>query len=798
MTKNNIKEKKLLVLLDAHAIIHRAYHALPDFSTSKGQPTGALYGIVAMLLKIIKDLKPDYIAACYDLPDPTFRHVAYEKYKAGRPKADEALVAQIIRSKDIFIAFGVPMYEYPGFEADDILGTIVEQLSSSSGKDIDIIIASGDMDTMQLIDDERVRVYTLKKGINDTILYDERGVIERFGFPPKLLPDFKGLRGDQSDNIIGITGIGEKTAAILVKEFGAIENIYKTLKRDGKKILDSGVSERIVNLLREGEEEALFSKTLALIRRDAPIKFAVPKGTWVKEASIEKIEALLKELEFKSLAVRVREMLGVGRVEGKIDATLGKLEKIDEAELEKAKIALWLVDSEKTNPELEDVLDFTKKDKLSGAIKVLEDEIKSRGLARVYKEIELPIIPIIKRAEERGILVDTKYFKKLSGDYHGRINELEKKIWKHAGVKFNINSPKQMSEVIFDKMKLVNTAVRIKKTEGGAKSTRISELEKLRDTHPIISEIVDYRELQKLLSTYIDAIPPLLDGNNRLHTHFIQTGAATGRFASTNPNLQNIPIRSELGKNIRGGFLASPGHTLLSFDYSQIELRVAAILSGDKFLTQIFKEGKDAHGAVASRVFKVPESEVTPEMRRRAKVINFGIVYGMGVTALKENLGGTRAEAQEFYDKYLEEFSELADYLENVKFFAKKNGYTETLFGRRRYFPGVRSSISFIKAMAERMAINAPLQGTAADIIKIAIKLAEDDLAKNKLLSKTHLLLQIHDELIYEAEDGAIGLAEKVIKESMESVFKRSYLNKAPDVPIVVNFSSGKNWGELV
>ncbi|MEK7593910.1 MAG: DNA polymerase [Patescibacteria group bacterium] len=806
------KKKKLLVLLDAHAIIHRAYHALPDFSTSKGQPTGALYGIVAMLLKIIKDLKPDYIAATYDLPGPTFRHVAYEKYKAGRPKADEALVAQIIRSKDIFTAFGIPMYEHPGFEADDILGTIVEQLSAkggsaSGGKDIDIIIASGDMDTMQLVDDARVRVYTLKKGINDTILYDEKGVIERFGFPPKLLPDFKGLRGDPSDNIIGISGIGEKTATTLVKEFGTIENLYGVLRRDRKKIIAVGMTERIVNLLSEGEEEALFSKTLALIRRDAPILFAIPKETWIKDASVEKIESLLRELEFKSLAARVRVLFGMVVDDKKSDnekndAMAEKVEEIDQTKLTNAGIALWLVDSEKTNPDIEDILEFTKKDNqkktLGQSLEILKEELVARGLYRVYEEIELPIVPIIKKAEERGILVDAMYFKKLAGVYRGKLKEFEKKIWEYAGEEFNINSPKQMGVILFDKLRLMaNIGTRMKKTEGGARSTRISELEKLKDSHPIISEIVNYRELQKLLSTYIDAIPPLLDDNSRLHTHFIQTGTTTGRFSSANPNLQNIPIRSELGRAVRNGFVASEGHLLLSFDYSQIELRVAAILSGDKYLTQIFKEGKDAHNAVAARVFKVPESEVTPEMRRRAKVINFGIVYGMGVTALKDNLGSTRAEAQKFYDDYLREFGELADYLENVKLFAKKNGYTETLFGRRRYFPGIRSSIPFVRAMAERMAINAPLQGTAADIIKIAIKLADDDLGKNKLNPKTHLLLQIHDELIYEAEVGVADFAEKVIKESMEAVFKRSYLNKVPSVPIIVNFSSGRNWGEV-
>ncbi|MEK7558637.1 MAG: DNA polymerase [Patescibacteria group bacterium] len=806
----NEKNKRTLVLLDAHAIIHRAYHALPEFISSKGEPTGALYGIVSMLLKIIKDLSPDYIVAAYDLPGPTFRHVAYEGYKASRPKADPALVAQIIRSKDIFKAMNIPIYEAPGFEADDVIGTVVEQLKKE--KEISVIIASGDMDTLQLVDNEKVRVYTLKKGINDTIIYDEKAVVARFGFSPKQIPDYKGLRGDPSDNIVGISGIGEKTATILIKEFGTIEALYKTLKKDEKKIKDAGVSPRIVELLKEGEEEALFSKTLAEIRLDAPIKFLIPKNFWKESVDIERGEALLREFEFKSLNERMRAIFGlvpkekmsVDKEEGKVyqhSHILQNVRMLDEAgeeALTRAQISLWLIDSEKTNPTLEDIFSHTQGKDINKAIRTLEEEIKNKKLDRVLNNIELPLVAIIKKAELRGVLVDASHFKKLSVEYHKKLSALEKKIWAAAGEEFNINSPKQMGVILFDKMRLsAGSGTRMKKTEGGARSTRISELEKIKGAHPIIEEILRHRELQKLLSNYIDAIPPLLDEKNRLHSHFIQTGTTTGRFASANPNLQNIPIKSELGRAVRDGFLAEKGYKLLSFDYSQIELRVAAMLSGDPYLTKVFKEGKDVHASVASRVFHVEEDEVTPEMRRKAKVINFGIVYGMGVSALKETLGGTRAEAQDFYDSYMREFKRIAEYMEEVKMFARKNGYTETLFGRRRQFPGIKSSIPYIRAMAERMATNAPLQGTAADIIKIAIKLADDDLKKEGLHSKVHLLLQIHDELVYEVEDGVVERAEKLIKSAMEGVLGRSFLKNKSPVPLVVNASSGGNWGEV-
>ena len=779
--KNN---QKTLVLLDAHAILHRAYHALPDFSSSKGEPTGALYGVCAMLIKIIEELKPDYVVACYDLPHPTFRHEAYEDYKLGRAKAQDDLISQIKRSRDIFEAFNVSIYDAIGFEADDVLGTIVEKVKTN--KNLQTIIASGDMDTLQLVDNEQVLVYTLKKGINDTILYNEKSVVERFGFVPDLLPDFKGLRGDPSDNIIGIKGIGEKTATILITQFGTIENIYKALKKDEESFLKAGVKKRAIELLKDGEEEALFSKTLTTIRRDAPIDFKIPENHWDKSIDVEKAEKLFEELEFRKMSSRLKKVLGEEEQSSLLDMV--EEEKINEEELRRAKIAFWLLNSDTTNPTLEDIFSFTHQKTFKEATPILLEELKKRNLTKAYYDIELPLIPIIKEAEEKGIIVDAPYFKKLSQKYHKELEILEKEIWKLSGEEFNINSPKQLGEILFDKMNLSTKG--LKKTAGGARSTRESELVKLRGEHKIIDTILSYRELQKLLSTYIDNIPHMADTSGRVHSKLHQTGTTTGRMSSTEPNMQNIPARGEMGKAIRKGFIAPKGFKFVALDYSQIEMRVLALLSGDKKLIDVFKNKEDVHTAVATHMFDVKEDDVTKEMRRKAKVVNFGIIYGMGVNALRVNLGGTRAEAQEFYDNYFRKFPTISDYFEKVKEKARTEGYTETLFGRRRYFGGMSSNIPYIRAGAERMAMNAPIQGTAADVIKIAMRKVDDRLKKEKHKDGAHLILQIHDELVYEIRDEKIDGAVKIIAEEMKEI---------PElfIPLEVSISTGENLGEM-
>ncbi len=799
--KSEKTSQKRLILLDSHAILHRAYHALPDFASKKGEPTGALYGLVAMLIKIIEDLKPDYLVACYDLPGPTYRHEVYKNYKIQRKKMDDELSTQIKRSRDIFKAFDVPIYDKAGFEADDMLGTIVEKMKDN--KNIQVVVASGDMDTLQLVKDKKVLVYTLKKGIQDTILYDEDAVKARFGFEPKLLKDYKGLRGDPSDNIIGIAGIGEKTATTLITTFGSIEDMYKELEKGKKgeeKFVKAGITPRIIELLKNNKEEAEFSKMLATIRLDAPIDFTLPEKEFSDSIEIEKILALFNELDFRTLGARLKSVLGIEagknseeeKGEEKKKKEIEIVEEVDPLELKKTSLALWLIDSNRTEPGLEEIYEYAGVRNFQKASEIIFMEMDTRNVRKVYEGIELPLIPIILKMEKIGVKIDVEFLRDLGKKYHIELAKLEKKIWEHAGQEFNVNSPRQLGEILFDKLAL--TAKGLKKTEGGARSTRESELEKLRDAHPIVPLLFEYRELQKLLSTYIDTIPPLTDENHRLHAHFIQSGSTTGRMASQNPGLQNIPIKTELGRAIRKAFIAEKDFVLAAFDYSQIELRIAALLSRDEKLMEIFTQGLDVHSAVASEVFEVPLEKVDKEMRRKAKVINFGILYGMGVNALKQNLGGDRAEAQLFYNEYFKKFSGLAKYLQEVKAEAQRKGYTETFFGRRRYFEGINSHMQFIRAMAERMAINAPIQGTSADIIKIAMKRIDDFLVKEGYEKDAHLTLQVHDELVYEIRESKKEKIIPEIKKIMESVID---LKDSLGIKFEANSAIGKNWGEL-
>jgi DNA polymerase-1 len=787
-------KRKTLVLLDAHAILHRAYHALPDFTSPTGEPTGALFGVVSMLLKIVEELKPDFIAACYDLPEPTYRHEVFEGYKAKRPEIDEALVAQINRSRDIFAAFGIRIFEHPGFEADDMLGTIVEQVKKE--KALRTIIASGDMDTLQLVDDDRVLVYTLRKGIKDTILYDEDAVVTRFGFGPELIPDFKGLRGDPSDNIPGIRGIGEKGASELIINFRDIESIYKTLKKGDGAFTKAGIKARTIELLKANEEEAVFSKMLATIRRDAPITFTLPEETWREKLDVDRILTLFGELGFRTLASRVKTLFGEGTYEERSEATEAGA-AIDPQELERTAIALWLLSSETTNPTLDDIIAYGRArgaPTFEAAREGIFAELKKSRLGRVYQDIELPLIEVLHTMEQYGVLIDVPYLQGLSTKMHGELANLEKRIHAHAGAPFNINSPKQLGDVLYDKLGL--TLKHQKRTATGQRSTRESELEKLVSAHPIVREVLRYREVQKLVSTYIDPIPTLVAKDGRLHTTFLQAGSATGRMASKDPGIQNIPIRTDEGRAIRRAFIAEKGWCLVSIDYSQIELRIAAFLSGDEKLIEIFKRGEDVHAGVASRVFHVAPDAVTLDMRRRAKVINFGILYGMGVNALRANLGEevSRAEAQEFLSAYFNTFTQLAEYLEETKAIARRQGYTETYFGRRRYFPGMSSSAPMIRAQAERMAINAPIQGTAADIIRIAMVRIHEHLTGGAQRERARMLIQVHDELVFEVREDAVAEVVPTLVSLMEGILT---LKETNGVPLLVEAKVGKNWEEM-
>jgi DNA polymerase-1 len=786
-------KKKRLVLLDAHAIIHRAYHALPDFTAPDGAPTGALYGLAAMLLRIIADLKPDYMVACYDLPKPTMRHEAYAEYKGKRAALEDALVTQLGTSRRVFEAFSIPIYEKEGFEADDIIGTLVRMTKKDKG--LEVIIASGDMDTMQLVEGERVRVYTLKKGLNDTIMYDEKAVEERYGFPPALVADYKGLRGDPSDNIVGVPGIGEKAGTELIKAFGTIENMYKALKKDEGAFEEKGIKPRIVALLKEHEEDALFSKMLATIRTDAPINFSLPSHEW-SAGSVDRIVKLFDELGFRSLRSRAKAVIG-GDAEGEStleeETTVAPSEDIDPERLQEAKVMLWLLSSDYTSSEVEDILAYTKAQAFGDAYLALEKKIAETGrLREVYEDIECPLIPVLRAMQECGVRIDRAILEDLRKKYRAELEALEKRIHEAAGEPFNINSPKQLGDILFDKLEL--KAKGQKKTAGGQRSTRESELEKIRELHPIVDDILEYREIGKLLGTYIESIPPLLDAEDRIHPEFIQTGAATGRMATQNPSVQNIPIRTERGRAIRDAFIARDGFSLVGLDYSQIELRLAAILSKDEKLCDIFKGGRDVHREVAAMVFGVEPEKVDHEMRRRAKIINFGILYGMGANALKIQLGSSVSEAHQFLDDYFATFTTLSEYLESTKGFARKHGYTETLFGRRRQFPEMKSPLPYVRAQGERMAVNAPIQGTQADVIKLAMVRIDAMLGEKDAKEDAHMILQVHDELVFEVREGRVAELAPEIERIMETVLTPEQTN---GVPIIATAKSGRHWGEL-
>ncbi len=794
MTKHGTKR---LVLLDVHAIIHRAFHAVPPLTSSTGIPTGALYGLLNMFLKMVQDIQPDYIIACYDLPQPTFRHESYDGYKKGRKQTEDTLKVQIEESRNIFEALQIPMYQIAGFEADDMLGTIVEQLKTE--KEISIVIVSGDMDTLQLVRSEEVVVYTMKKGVHETVVYNEQAVIDRFGFGPEYIPDYKGLRGDPSDNIVGVPGIGEKTATELITQFGTIEQLYETIHTNKQKLVDKKIKPRIIDLLIQHEADALFSKTLATIRNDAPIDFVLPEKIFSEIYTPEKIVRLTREYEFRTLTPKFEQLFNKKN-------SLEPTEEFDTHHKNsdpllplKTSIGLWMINSDMVKPTQEEIFQETETNNLESAYQVIIQKLQQQNLLQVFQTIEEPLVAIVQKMSDHGILLDVKFLENLSKDYHQQLQKKEKEIFTYTQKEFNINSPKQLSEILFGDLQLPPKG---KKNKTGSYSTRSEVLEELVDKHEVVQKIVDYRELQKLLSTYIDVLPTLVDSHNRLHAQFLQHGTTTGRFSSQNPNLQNIPIRSDLGREIRKAFIASPKTKLVSADYSQIELRVLAMLSGDPILEQVFRENKDIHTTVASRVFHIDESQVTSNHRRNAKVINFGIIYGMGITALQKNLNTSRKEAEVFYEAYFREFPSIKDYLDSIKKSAKETLQTKTLFGRIRNFPMFRSKLPFMIALAERTAINAPIQGTAADIIKLAMIDIDQVIHNEHWNTKIFPVLQIHDELVYEVPNELVDNFSQKLIETMEQVIVRhkdivvKELLRS-DIPLKVSLAVGDNFDKI-
>ena len=778
---------KKLILIDANALIHRSFHALPPLRNSAGLVTNAVYGFSSTLLKMLKDLEPDYIAAAYDLAGPTFRHDAFKDYKAHRAKAPDELYSQIPYTKKVLESFGIPSYEMKGFEADDIIATLTEKLGR--GKDLKIIIVTGDLDALQLIKNKKIVVYTMKKGLSDTMIYDENTVIERYGLKPDQLTDYKGLKGDPSDNIPGVPGIGDKTASELLKEYGTIEKLYGSLKSKDQKLKPNEIKESVKKKLLENEEQALFSKHLAMMVKNLDIDIDLKGADWKENFNRRTLENLFKELNFSSLIPRIPDLTPLSLSPKQLE--LPKSAKISEnlkEQIKKIQIAAWLLNSELKEPTLDEIYFIYKSKDIPELHKALRENLEGAGLIKVFEEIEIPLIPILSEMEKNGFKINQKAIKELDGFAKKELKKLERKIHKLAGINFNINSTRQLSEVLFGQLKIPG---RIRKTPKGKLSTRAGELEKLAEVHPIIPLILEYRELRKLKTTYIDPFPKSIDPkDNRLHTTFIQTGTVTGRLASKNPNLQNVPIKTELGQEFRKVFVAEKGYKLVSLDYSQLELRIAAHIAGDKIMIDAFKRGEDIHLRTAARVFGLRPDEVTTRMRREAKALNFGIIYGMGPQGFSRSAGITQTEAKKFIEKYLEEFTGIAEYMDRMRNEAHDKGTIKNLFGRQRKLSEIYSSIPELARQAERMAINFPVQSLAADLTKMAMIKIREYIHKKYEKDKVKILLQVHDEIVLEIKE---ELAEKIAKELkgiMENVYEL-------ETPLVAEAKVGDNWKDL-
>jgi len=914
------KTKAKLVIIDGNALIHRSFHALPaTLRTKKGVLVNAVYGFTSFLLKALNELHPEYVVLTLDKKEKTFRHEAYADYKAKRVKAPDELYEQIPLVKQVATAFNIPIFELSGFEADDLIGTICEKTKKE--KNLEKIIITGDLDTLQLIN-EQTKVYTMSRGLSDSVLYGPAEVKARFNLNPNQIIDYKALRGDASDNIPGVKGIGEKTASDLLVKFKTLDNLYRAVEKNSPKI-----KPRILGLLKEHKKDAYFSQELATINLNVPLDFSLAKISY-SHFDLKNVFQLFSELEFNSLLGKVKELretlnkeqaasndqakmtsgeekfarntkefnyqlinddkkfttffnalkkqktitidtetsgldpltsnliglsfswqageayfvianehrlkklkpiledkkikkyghnlkfdwrvlknqnikltglafdtmiasylLNPGNRQHSLDSLafteLG-FEKINKKDLAAGQATQLAFDFQSFDPEKLSLYSCEDADFTNRLVKILEKKLNTAGLKKLFTEIEMPLVPILGSMENNGIKLDTKPLTALNKEVSLKISHLEKEIYKLAAEKFNINSTKQLKVILFEKLAIPTN--NIKKTKTGF-STAEEELEKLNDLHPIIPLLRDYRELNKLQTTYLKALPTLINPKTgRLHTNFNQTITATGRLSSTDPNLQNIPTRTDEGRKIREAFVAAPGYEFVGFDYSQIELRLAAHLSSDKKMIATFRNGEDIHAATAAEINDVALSEVTKKMRREAKAINFGILYGQGPHGLSQSAGISYTRAKEFIKKYFTIFSNVKKMLDKSIKEAQEKEYTITLFGRKRHLPEINSNIPMIRRGAERMAMNTPIQGTAADLIKLAM------VKINQLIDgheeEIKMLLQIHDELIFEIKKDKLDFYAPKIKAIMEGVIKLQ-------VPIVVEENRGHNWGDL-
>ena len=812
-----------LVIIDGKSVFYRGYYAMGNLARKDGTPTSGVYGFAVIAMEVVKKLAPTKVVVAWDKAHTSTkkRLEIYPEYKAGRVKPPEDFYAQIPLLVDLIKALGWGFLECDEYEADDIIGTLAKQADEELGEDgkckWETYIVSSDLDMLQIVD-ENTKMYRLLKGFSELEELDVAAVEAKYGILKEQFLELKALKGDNSDNIPGVPGIGEKGAVKLLNEYKTLDGIYEHINE-----IKGATQKKLI----AGRESAYMSYQLAEIRFDAPVKLAeVPE----LKVDKEKIIAELKKLEFFSLVRKYQaefeknDSAAVGKAHEKVDGRINnevvsedseESEKSEDSANEVPKDLLILRDvktemhaNEKVAEKIlagaqfwdvsqaEFLLDplarkneteqlgFSFEENLVEEYKKEKLEFKTNAkLEKIYMEFDLPLIPVLYKMEKTGIKIDPAHFAKLKKDFEQKVGEIEQKIFKAAGMEFNVNSPIQLAEVLFSKLQLPTKG--IKKTKKGF-STGIKELEKLNDEHEIIGLIMEYRESAKLLSTYILPLPLLADKEQSIHTTFTQNVTATGRLSSLNPNLQNIPVRTEVGKEIRKGFVARKGKIFVSADYAQFELRLAAALAGDEKLIEIFNSGVDVHTKTASEVFEVPMEQVTKNQRRAAKVINFGVMYGMSPKGLADAAGMSFYEAKEFIDDYFRVRSPIKNYLEEVLNQAKTLGYVETFFGRRRPTPDVKSANFVIRMAAERAAQNMPIQGTEADLMKRAMIQID-----KKLPEGAKQILQIHDSIIVECDENMAEEISAMLVKTMEEV--------APELPIklVAEVTTGRNWGEL-
>ena len=861
---------KKLLILDSNSILNRAFYGVRYLSAKDGTPTNAIYGFLNILLKLIKEQEPDYICAAFDVKAPTFRHKQYEGYKAQRKPMPEGLAAQMPLAKDVLRAMGVTILEKEGYEADDIIGTVARLCEES---EISCFIATGDKDDLQLASDKTKVILTVtKSGYNETIIYDDKAVKEKYHVTPTEFIDVKALMGDPSDNIPGVKGVGEKTAMSLIEKHHSIEYIYENI--DG-----IGLKGAMLQKMKDGRKMAFMSKELATINRNTPIEFNAEECVFDGFENNGELYEILKRLELNSIIKKldlsggdnvkenedifkdfsyqvgdknmingdkvtvvldfdgdnissaavgvgnnavvlneqddIKELLeddSVAKVMFDVKEAIVKLNgRIDIKNIsDDTAIAAYLVDPAKNEytieklaseyfgtviekPEVKQLslLDDVETDrseylaKCAVALGVLNerigDKIKENGQEKLYNEVELPLVTVLAHLEINGFLVDDNQLKEFADKLGEKIDALTNEIYMLAGEEFNINSPKQLGVILFEKLELKP----VKKTKTGY-ATNADVLEKLRDKHPIVNFIMEYRQLAKLKSTYCDGLTAVVNPNtHRIHSVFTQTVTVTGRLSSTEPNLQNIPTRTELGREIRKMFVAKDGYVLVDADYSQIELRVLAHIANDETMINAFRNNEDIHAVTASQVLGIPLEDVTKEQRSSAKAVNFGIVYGIGEFSLAQDLHISVKEAKAYIESYLEKYHGVRNYMESIKEQAKKDGYVKTMLNRIRYIPELKSPNYNIRQFGERVALNTPIQGTAADIIKLAMVRVDNRLINEGLKSK--LILQVHDELIVEAHKDEVDKVKQILSEEMQGAME---LN----VPLKVDMSTGHSW----